>query len=106
MKRKSLLLIIVLAILAWAGTGRLHDSRINRRFASIQSGATEQSVIDQLGKPSAIDRSCTAYGTQLLATCDHVFVYRSSFAPLSSSYWLIFFDAAGSTKATSRQTLR
>jgi len=104
MKLKSPLIILLVFVVAIIVFGTIHDRRINEAFASIQPDATEQSVRSLLGKPSSINPSCSAYGTQLTANCDHVLVYRSAFGPLKPSYWLVFIDASGLAKATSRQS--
>jgi len=104
MKLKSPLIVLVVFVLAILFFGWVHDRRINEGFATIQANATEDSIRSLLGKPSSIEPSCAAYGTQLTANCDHVLVYRSAFGPLKPSYWLVFVDAKGHTKATSRQS--
>lgn len=103
MKLKPLLLLIALIALVFCLKGIVHDHKIQFAFAHIKPGADEKSVLKALGKPHSIDHSCSAYGTTLSETCDHVLIYRSSFAPLKSSYWLVFFDANGEAKATSHE---
>jgi len=103
MKIKPLLLPVLGFALAYLTFGLIHDRRLQDGFDSVQSEVSEQSVRDAMGTPSTIDHSCAAYGTQLSETCDHVLIYRSALAPLRSSYWLVFMDANGRTKATSRQ---
>jgi hypothetical protein len=103
MKIKPILFLVALIALAFCLRGVVHDHKTQFAFARIQPGANETSVLKALGKPHSIDHSCSAYGTKLAETCDHVLIYRSSFAPLKSSYWLVFFDANGMAKATSRE---
>ncbi|WP_263384871.1 hypothetical protein [Granulicella arctica] len=104
MKLKSPLIVLLVFVLAVLFFGWVHDRRINEGFATIRADATEDSVRGLLGKPSSINSSCAAYDTQLTVNCDHVLVYRSAFGPLKPSYWLVFVDAKGLTKATSRQS--
>jgi hypothetical protein len=104
MKLKSPFVILLVFILAILVFGFIHDRRIGEGFAAIQPDATEDSIRSLLGKPSSVDPSCAAYGTQLTQNCDHVLVYKSAFSPFRSSYWPIFVDTNGHTKATSRQS--
>jgi len=104
MKLKSPAIILLVFLLAIVVFGTIHDRRINEGFAAIQADATEDSIRGLLGKPSNVDPSCAAYGTQLTSNCNHVLVYKSAFSPLKHAYWLIFIDANGLTKATSRQS--
>jgi hypothetical protein len=100
MKPLAYLLLIVLA----AGLfGVARDYRIQTGFATAAPHASEDAVRHALGRPSSVESSCKAYGTQLTGDCDHVLIYRSSFAPLRSAYWLVFIDASGHAVATSRQ---
>jgi hypothetical protein len=103
MKIRPVFLAVLGFVLAYVGFGFIHDRKLQDGFDSVRSEVSEQSVHDAMGAPSAIDRSCAAYGTQLSETCDHVLIYHSALAPLRSSYWLVFVDADGRTKATSRQ---
>jgi hypothetical protein len=57
-----------------------------------------------MGEPGKVDRACRAYSVQLTANCDHVFVYRSSLAPVENKYWLVFFDQDNQAIATSAET--
>ena len=103
MRIRPLLIAVLGFALAYLFFGLIRDHRLQDGFDSVQSEVSEQSVFDAMGRPSAIDHSCAAYGTQLSETCNHVLIYRSALAPLRSSYWLVFVDADGRIKATSRQ---
>ena len=104
MKLKSPAIIAFVFILSILLFGMIHDRRIGEGFAAIQPDASEDSIRTLVGKPSSVESSCTAYGTQLTDNCDHVLVYKSAFSPIKSSYWLVFINAGGHATATSRQS--
>jgi hypothetical protein len=94
-----LFVLIVLAVL-W---GMLHDRRLDEAFSTIVKQTSEAQVLAAMGAPNAIQRPCRAYDTELAANCDHVFIYRSSFAPLRHKYWLVFLDENNEATATSSE---
>ncbi len=106
MRLPSVLAYIVLALVVAVLYGVKRDHKIATGFAAIQPEAEETLVRHRLGVPSRVAASCEAYDTKLTANCDHVLVYRSSFAPARKAYWLVFIDPTGHTTATSREVRR
>src|SRR5215470_17382598 len=92
---------VSLAVVAALGVGVVHDRRIAGDFPFIRAKSSETQVKQLMGEPREVDRPCNAYGIQLLTNCDHVFVYRSSLAPLRDRHWLVFFDQNNLATATS-----
>ncbi len=100
---KPLLILIVIIALAYGISGVVRDHKMQAGFAAIQPGSSEQSVRTAMGRPTSADHSCAAYGNQVIGACDHVYVYRSAFAPLRFSYWLVFFDTTDHATAKLHQ---
>jgi hypothetical protein len=103
MRSKPVLAVLALVILLGVIFGLYRDHRLDSNFPAVKPKAPESEVRALMGNPSKIDHSCSAYGTVVTENCDHVFVYRSSFGPVRSRYWLVFFDANQQATATSKQ---
>lgn len=103
MKARSVMLIILFVIVAAVAFGFYRDHSRNASFLAIQPQSSEAEVLKIMGTPSAVEPSCSAYGTQVTTVCDHVLIYKSSFAPVRPQYWLIFFDSNSQATATSSQ---
>ncbi len=103
MKIKAAIAVLFVLLVLGALWGMLRDRRLDGTFSTINKQTSEAQVRTVMGSPNAIQRPCQAYGTQLTANCAHVFVYRSSFAPVRHRYWLIFFDETNEATATSSQ---
>jgi hypothetical protein len=95
---------VALVVVAALGVGVVRDWRVEGDFPSIRAKSSEIQVKQLMGEPREVDRPCIAYGIQLIANCDHVFVYRSSLAPLSDKHWLVFFDHNNQATATSTES--
>ena len=103
MKIRAILAVLFVLLVLGSLWGMLRDQRLAGAFSTINHQASEAEVRAAMGAPSAIERPCRAYDTQVTPNCDHVFVYRSSFAPLRHRYWLVFFDGTNEVTATSSQ---
>jgi len=90
-KIKATIAVLFVLLVLGALWGMLRDRRLDGAFSTIDKLTSEAQVRAVMGPPNAIQRPCQAYGTRLTANCDHVFVYRSSFAPLRHRYWLSIF---------------
>ncbi|HEY0263332.1 MAG TPA: hypothetical protein VGC07_02305 [Granulicella sp.] len=101
--RSVLLAISAVFLLSVIAVGLRRDHRVESGFVALQTGAAAQDVLASLGRPSQTNGSCATYGARPQDHCDHVLVWRSSFAPILTRYWLVFVDAAGKMQATSRQ---
>jgi hypothetical protein len=84
------LAVLVASALAW---GVYRNSRLDRRFDSVQAGATEKQMVELMGKPSWVEPCGKSFGTPL-PNC-HEYIYRDSFAPIISRYWSVQFDDGG-----------
>ena len=96
---------VSLLFLATVGVGVVHDRRVEGDFPFIRAKSSETQVKQLMCEPREVDRPCNAYGIQLLTNCDHVFVYRSSLAPLRDKHWLVFFDQNNQATATSTESV-
>jgi|SRR4051794_34924292 len=103
MNWKAIAAILVVVLLLALGGGFVRDSRVNTDFPAIRAKSSEADVRQLMGDPKEIQKSCAAYGTSVTPDCDHVFIYRSIFAPLRSKYWLVFFDKNDRVTATSSE---
>ena len=103
MKIKAAIAALFVLLVLGSLWGMLRDQRLDGAFSTINKQASEAQVRAAMGAPNAIERPCRAYDTQLTTNCEHVFVYRSSFAPLRHRYWLVFFDENNKATATSSQ---
>ena len=92
---------VLLALMALVGVGLIRDRRVDGDFPAIRAKSNEMQVKHLMGEPHEVARRCQDYSVKLIANCDHVFVYRSSLAPLRNKYWLIFFDQNNQATATS-----
>lgn len=103
MKIKATIAVLFTLLVLGAFWGMLRDRRLSDAFATLNKEASEYQVRAVMGPPNTIAHPCKAYDTQLTVNCDHVFVYRSSFAPLRHKYWLVFLDENNKATATSSQ---
>jgi hypothetical protein len=103
MKWRAIVGAVVLLAVTLLGIGLVHDWRLESDFPAIRAKSSEIQVKDLMGEPREVDRPCQAYDIRLTANCDHVFVYRSSLAPLRDKYWLVFFDGNNQATATSSE---
>ena len=95
---------VALVLVAALCIGIVRDWRVEGDFPAIRAKSSEMQVKQLMGEPREVDRPCQVYGVQLIANCDHVFVYRSSLAPLRDRYWLVFFDPNNQATATSAES--
>jgi hypothetical protein len=103
MNWKAITTIVVGVILIGLVAGVVRDWRMDADFPAIRAKSGEPDVRQLMGKPKQVQPSCEAYDTSVAPNCDHVFIYRSIFAPLRSKYWLVFFDKNDRVTATSTQ---
>jgi hypothetical protein len=103
MKWRAIAGIVALLLVILLGIGLVRDWRLDSDFPAIRAKSNEIQVKDLMGEPHEVDRPCQAYDTRLTANCDHVYVYRSSLAPLRDKYWLVFFDGNNQATATSSE---
>jgi len=62
-------------------------------FNSVHVGASENQVVQLLGKPSRVEPCGKSFGTPM-ANCSE-YIYRDSFAPIIPQYWSVKFDSSG-----------
>jgi hypothetical protein len=103
MKIKVAIAVLFVLVVLAALWGMMRDRRLDESFRTIARQTSEAQVLAAMGPPNAIQRPCKAYETEVAANCDHVFVYRSSFAPLRHKYWLFFLDENKQAIATSTE---
>jgi hypothetical protein len=103
MKWRAIVGVVALLSLTLVGIAVVHDWRLESDFPAIRALSNEMQVKQLMGEPREVDRPCQAYGIKLTTNCDHVFVYRSSLAPLRDKYWLVFFDGNNQATATSSE---
>ena len=103
MSWKAITVIVVAVIVVALGAGVVRDWRVDSDFPAIRARSSEADVRHLMGEPKQIQKSCAAYGTSVAPDCDHVFIYRSIFAPLRGKYWLVFFDKNDQVTATSTE---
>jgi hypothetical protein len=95
---------VVFLVLSALVVGLVHDRRMDADFPSVRSKSSEIQVKQLLGEPREVNRQCRNFSVQLVANCDHIFVYRSSLTPLRDRYWLVFFDQNNQATATSAES--
>jgi len=100
---KPITAIALAFVLTALGAGLVHDSRIDADFPAIRAKASEADIRHLIGDPKQIQKSCAAFDTVVTPDCDHLFIYRSSFAPIDKKYWLVFFDQNNQVTATSSE---
>jgi hypothetical protein len=103
MKWRAIVGVVALLFITFVGIAVVRDWRLESDFPAIRALSNEMQVKQLMGEPREVDRPCQAYDTRLIANCDHVFVYRSSLAPLRDKYWLVFFDGNNQATATSSE---
>ena len=96
--------VLTLLLLTALGMAMVADWRVDGDFPAIRAKSSETQVKQVMGEPGEVDRPCRAFDVQLIANCDHVFVYRSTLAPLRDKHWLVFFDQNNQATATSTET--
>lgn len=95
--------LVLAGTLAALGAGLVRDWRIDADFPAIRARSSEADIRSLMGEPKQVQRSCAAFDTTVTPDCDHLFIYRSSFAPLEHRYWLVFFDQNNQVTATSSE---
>jgi len=103
MKWKIASVAIIVLLLCAAAAGVVRDWRVAADFPAIRAQSSEGDVRKLMGEPKQIARSCAVFDTLVTPSCDHVFIYKSIFAPVESKYWLVFFDENNQVTATSSQ---
>jgi len=103
MKWRAIIVVVALLLITFVGIGVVHDWRLESDFPAIRALSNEMQVKQLMGEPREVDRPCQAYGIRLTTNCDHVFVYRSSLAPVRDKDWLVFFDGNNQATATSSE---
>ncbi|WP_035350368.1 hypothetical protein [Edaphobacter aggregans] len=100
----AIVTVLALLLMTALGMAIIADWRLDGDFPAIRPKSSEMQVKQMMGEPGEVDRPCRAFGVQLIANCDHVFVYRSTLAPLRGKHWLVFFDQNNQATATSTET--
>jgi hypothetical protein len=103
MNWRALTAVVVVIVAGGTAAGLIRDSRINTDFPAIRARSTEAAVRQLMGEPKQIQKTCTVFDTSVTPDCDHVFIYKSIFAPMKSKYWLVFFDQNNQVTATSSE---
>jgi hypothetical protein len=78
--------------LAWA---ILRDKQLEKAFNEITVGATEQEVLQRLGRPRRVEKCGEFFGPlpkEELENCSKEYFYASPFAPLLPEYFVFRFD--------------
>ena len=78
--------------------GLSRNTRLNGTFSSVRVGATQNEVIQAMGRPSWIEPCGKSFG-EPKPHCTE-FIYRNSFAPFVPEYWSVSFDTGGSVVGT------
>ncbi|WP_260705830.1 hypothetical protein [Edaphobacter flagellatus] len=100
---KTILTAVLLLILVAVAAGVVRDWRVAADFPAIRAQSSEADVLQLMGEPKQVQKSCSVFDTVVTPACDHVFIYRSIFSPVESKYWLVFFDENSRVTATSSQ---
>ena len=103
MNWRALTAAFVVVAAGVASAGVIRDWRIDADFPAIRAQSSEADIRHLMGDPKQVQRSCEAFDTVVTPDCDHLFIYRSSFAPLKHKYWLVFFDQNNQVTATSSE---
>ena len=103
MNWRALTAVVLVIVAGVASAGVVRDWRIAADFPAIRAKSSEADVLHLMGNPKQIQRSCAAFDTAVSPDCDHLFIYRSAFAPVSHKYWLVFFDQNNQVTATSSE---
>ena len=98
MRRAGFLVVgcIVLAWAVWIAWAILRDKQLRKSFDEIETGATEQEVLQKLGQPKRVGKCGDFFGPlrkDALKGCDREYFYPSPFAPLLPQYYVVSFDA-------------
>jgi len=104
MKWTAIFAVAALLLVSLLGAGIVRDWRVDGDFPAIRAKSSETQVKQLMGEPGEVQRTCRAFDIQLTTNCDHVFIYRSSLAPLRDKHWLVFFDGNNQATATSTET--
>ena len=95
--------VVIAVLLMGLAAGIARDWRVDADFPAIRAKSSEADVKQLMGDPKVVQKSCAAYDTSVAPDCDHVFIYKSIFAPVRSKYWLVFFDKNDQVTATSSE---
>ena len=98
MRRAGFLIVgcIVLAGAVWLAWAILRDNQLQKGFDGIETGASEQEVLQKLGQPKRVEKCGDFFGPlpkEELKGCDREYFYPSPFAPLLPQYYVVRFDA-------------
>jgi len=102
-KITSAAVIVIVLLLCAVAAGVVRDWRVAADFPAIRAQSSEADVRKLMGEPKQVAHSCALFDTLVTPSCDHVFIYKSIFAPVESRYWLVFFDQNSRVTATSSQ---
>ena len=98
MKRPVYLIIgsVVLAGALWLAWAILRDNQLRNGFDKIEIGATEQEVLQKLGRPKRVEKCGEFFGPlpkEEAEGCTREYFYASPFAPLLPEYFVFRFNA-------------
>ena len=98
MKRPVYLIIgsVVLAGALWLAWAILRDNQLRNGFDKIEIGATEQEVLQKLGRPKRVEKCGEFFGPlpkDEAEGCTIEYFYASPFAPLLPEYFVFRFNA-------------
>jgi hypothetical protein len=86
---------IILAGALWLAWAILRDNRLRNGFDKIELGATDQEVLQRLGRPKRVEKCGEFFGPlpkEEAEDCTREYFYTSSFAPLLPDYFVLRFN--------------
>jgi hypothetical protein len=95
---------IALAGTIWVAWAILRDNRLRTGFDKIKIGTTEQSVLQELGRPKRVEKCGEFFGPlpkEEAEGCAREYFYASPFAPWLPQYYVVRFDANNRVRSTS-----
>ena len=108
-KRPVFLIVgsVVLLGTAWLAWAIVRDNQLSNGFDKIATGATEQEVLQKLGRPKRVEKCGELLGPlpkEEAEDCSREYLYASPFAPLLPQYYVVRFDANNHVRSTTPYT--
>jgi len=94
---------VVLVVSAWFAWAIVRDNRLRNGFDKIETGTTEQEVLQELGRPKRVEKCGEFFGPlpkEQADGCTREYFYASPFAPLKPHYYVVRFDANNRVRST------
>jgi hypothetical protein len=86
----------------------VRDNQLSAGFDKIAAGATEQEVLQKLGRPERVEKCGEFFGPlpkEEAEDCSREYLYASPLAPLLPQYYVVRFDAKNHVRSTTHTRL-